>query len=216
MTKFSVKLSFVALIFAISSSSVFASPIFYGDAVIERGMADLAPGMVGMHAVIPQTGVVTHWNYWADRTGNQLTPLIFKVSNDELEVAAIGETHSPTELGDQGGLPFNLVSGSAEVLAGEHRFGHYDGDPDGTSNVGTISMEGGGASNWASGGDIPASKVVVGSTFSEHVLDRQYSIQIGVEEVVPEPSSIVILLVGLIAGLGLFGRRRRRRRRTAT
>jgi hypothetical protein len=209
MTQLLAKLSVVATVLAVCSSSVFAGPIYYGDALIDRGGADQAKGMVGLHAVIPQTGVVTHWNYWADQTGNQLTPLIFKVSNDELEITAIGATHSPTGVGDQGGLPFNLVSGSAEVVAGEHRFGHYDGDPNGKTNVGTISMEGGGASNWAVGGDISPSRVVVGNTLQESALNRQYSIQIGVEEVVPEPSSIVILLVGLIAGLGLFGRRRR-------
>ena len=90
-----------------------------------------------------------------------------------------------------------------------YRFGHYDGDPDGEANTGTVSFDGGGASNWAAGGEQDPATVAVGNMVTESPLGRQYSIQIGIEEPVSEPSSIAILLVGLIAGFRIFGRRRR-------
>ncbi|MDG2380958.1 MAG: hypothetical protein P8N76_04735 [Pirellulaceae bacterium] len=105
MTSVSAKLLLFAVIFTVSSSSVFAGPVYYGDAVIQRAGPDSAPGLLGIHEIISQTGVATTWNYWADEVGNQLTPVIFKVSNDELEITGIGETHSATALGDRVGRP---------------------------------------------------------------------------------------------------------------
>ena len=156
----------------------------------------------------------TTWEYNAGQTGS-VTPFIAKLTGNNIyEILAVGDQVDVTSTGIVtgvafGGSPFTL-DGSTVIFAGI-----TNPTVPGSQNPINQSSFGGNTTDHSNNknGQID-DPVIVGGTvdgFSHANLGRTYHFSINVEPAVPEPTTFVLALLGLLGVMGCALRRRRAR-----
>lgn len=217
----------VAIAFALFSVSIANAVTIIGDDLINRGSNDGASGQVYIYnGDFGTDGVATTFSFFDDDNfapDRLLTPLLFeKTSGTDFILKGIGTTRTSTESGIQSSS-FGLIAGTDVVTSG-YTFGFTDralswngsNVVNGSQNAGVVDFNGGG--NWyftpTQTFDIELGKLfrVAGTTGGNEVRlyefgTRTYSAQI-TAEVVPEPTTIALLGIGLAGFAGIAVRRR--------
>ena len=108
------------------------SPRTVGSPLVWRELADIVKGAVSICTgeSFPVDGTVRQYAFYARypyEHSRSVTPLIFaRDDTGRFILTGIGESITTTQMGAHR-VPFRLVAGSAEVKAGVHTFGHFDG-----------------------------------------------------------------------------------------
>ena len=201
---------FVAALFLASSLFLagVSSASVIGNDVIQRSYIDTCNGCsFALSTPFTTAGTVTTWSFYADTTGNSLTPLLYTKNLDgTFKITGIGTTVTVANLGAQTDS-FNLVLGSATFTTPTY-FGYRDGTQT-SANQGTISISDSNSGAlmiyFGDGGPGPNTNPAVGESltpgtiYPNGLLQRDYSLQ-ATAVPVPEPSTW-ILLVGCLSVL---------------
>ena len=159
-------------------------PCSIGSPLVWRELIDIGKGGVYICTgeSFPVDGTVTQYAFYARYPygghARSVTPLIFaRDDTGGFVLTGIGESITTTQMGVHR-VPFRLVAGSAEVKAGVHTFGHFDGlvAADGqhsakivSRNEGLVDMQQDGG-RWHYGAS-DGSKIKLGSVFSFGAVD---------------------------------------------